>query len=164
MIYMIGCPAYTQAFTLMRFAQLREEVMRLFGTMLLLLGLDQFLPTMISNLYQCFCCQSWYVVSILSEQGLTKSGEDYANKSAHVELAERMCKVTFCPKCVEIRVVWCHDHLTKDRARVCKRSSMLQLQRTRFLYGENHSSDTESWYGWVFFVCCIFNLEFYPCS
>jgi DNA polymerase delta subunit 1 len=38
-------------------------------------------------------------------KGLTKSGEDYANKSAHVELAERMCKVTFCPKCVEIRVV-----------------------------------------------------------
>jgi DNA polymerase delta subunit 1 len=38
-------------------------------------------------------------------KGLTKSGEDYANKSAHVELAERMGKVTFCPKCVEIRVV-----------------------------------------------------------
>jgi DNA polymerase delta subunit 1 len=38
-------------------------------------------------------------------KGLTKSGEDYANKSAHVELAERMRKVTFCPKCVEIRVL-----------------------------------------------------------
>jgi hypothetical protein len=46
-----------------------------------------------------------FLLSTLSEQGLTKSGEDYANKSAHVELAERMRKVTFCPKCVEIRVV-----------------------------------------------------------
>ncbi len=44
-------------------------------------------------------------MSILSEQGLTKSGEHYANKSGEVELAERMLKVTFCPKCVEIRVV-----------------------------------------------------------
>jgi DNA polymerase delta subunit 1 len=33
-----------------------------------------------------------FLLSILSEQGLTKSGEDYANKSAHVELAERMRK------------------------------------------------------------------------
>ncbi|KAH8971034.1 hypothetical protein BDL97_02G121600 [Sphagnum fallax] len=31
-------------------------------------------------------------LSILSEQGLTKSGEDHANKYAHLELAERMRK------------------------------------------------------------------------
>jgi hypothetical protein len=46
-----------------------------------------------------------FLLSILSEQGLTKSGEDHANKSAHVALAERMRKVTFCPECVEIWVV-----------------------------------------------------------
>jgi hypothetical protein len=45
------------------------------------------------------------LLSILSEQGLTKSGEDSANKSAHVALAERMRKVTFCPESVEIWVV-----------------------------------------------------------